>query len=49
LEVVCQNLRLENDQLKEVSDVARNQIEIFERRKHLESLELVIKFVSLKA
>lgn len=33
-------LKVENDKLREVADVARNQIELFENRKLVESIEL---------
>jgi hypothetical protein len=33
-------LKIENEKLKEVSDIARNQIELFESRKQAENTEL---------
>ena len=33
-------LKIENEKLKEVSDIARNQIELFETRKQSENTEL---------
>jgi centrosomal protein CEP290 len=40
LESVENELRIENDKLKEVADVARNQIDLFETRKNAENVEL---------
>lgn len=40
LETQKQELKIENDKLREVADVARNQIEMFENRKNSENLEL---------
>ena len=33
-------LKIENEKLKEVSDIARNQIQLFETRKRVENKEL---------
>ena len=41
LEESCLELRLENDRLREVSEVAKNQVEMLEKRKIEKNMELV--------
>lgn len=42
LEETNLQLKIENDRLREVSDVAKNQVELFEGRKQDQNLEMVI-------
>ena len=41
LEESCLQMKIENDRLREVSDVAKNQIELFQSRKQDGNLEMV--------
>ncbi len=43
LEEVNLQLKIENARLREVSDVAKNQVELFEGRKQDQNLEMVFK------
>ena len=48
LEESCLQMKIENDRLREVSEVAKNQVEMFEGRKQEQNLEIVIlKFISI--
>ena len=40
LEKIENELRIESDKLKEVADVARNQVEMFESKAEIENIEM---------
>ena len=40
LEKIENELRIETDKLKEVADVARNQVEMFESKAEIENIEM---------
>ena len=40
LEKIENELRIESDKLKEVSEVARNQVEMFESKAEIENIEM---------
>ena len=40
LEKIENELRMESDKLKEVSEVARNQVEMFESKAEIENIEM---------
>ena len=40
LEKIENELRIESDKLKEVADVARNQVEMFESKAEIENIEI---------
>jgi hypothetical protein len=42
LEASGLQMKIENDRLREVSEVAKNQVEMFEGRKQEQNLEIVI-------